>query len=77
MEDKNSFIGKVDRKKLNKPFPITGICRADLESEGFDTSQVDDDDMKNLATEMADAYCNFGYWIDLNILADQMGIKKR
>jgi hypothetical protein len=62
--------------KLYKDFPITSICRADLESAGFNTKNVDDGTMSELASKMADAYCEFVFWIDLEILADFLKIKK-
>jgi len=62
--------------KYYKDFPITGICRADLESAGFDTSNVDDGKMSELASKMANAYCDMGFWEDLKILAEYFEIKK-
>lgn len=59
-----------------KDFSITSVCRADLESAGFDTANVDDDDMKELASKMANAYCDLGFWEDLEVLAEHLGIKK-
>jgi hypothetical protein len=55
-------------------FPITSVHRADLEEQGFDTSAVDDGTMRELADKMADAYCDQAYWIDLEIIADHLGI---
>jgi hypothetical protein len=70
-------IDKIKRDpKFYKDFPITSVCRADLESAGFDTKKVDDDTMKELASKMANAYCDDGFWIDLEILADGLKIKK-
>lgn len=68
-------IEKIDPKQ--EYFPITSICRADLEGIGFDTKNVDDGDMSQLASKMADAYCDNGFWIDLEILAEYLKIKKR
>jgi len=60
-----------EHDRLNKPFPITSVCRVDLESKGFDTSKVDDADMEYLASKMADAYCDNGFWEDLQIIAEE------
>lgn len=60
-----------------KGFSITSVCRADLESIGFDTSKADDVDMEYLASKMADAYCDMGFWESLEIIAQHLGIKKR
>lgn len=57
-------------------FPITGVCRADLESAGFNTKNVDDDTMSELASKMANAYCDMGFWEDLDVLAEYLKIKK-
>lgn len=58
-------------------FPITGVQREDLESIGYDTTSVDDETMRQLASKMADAYCDNGFWIDLPILADHLEIPKK
>lgn len=63
-------------KKL-KQFQITSICREDLESKGFDTSKVDDSTMKKIASKMADAYLDNGFWIDMPILAEHYGVPRR
>ena len=66
---------KLDQK-FYKDFPITSVCRADLESAGFDTKNVDDDTMSELASKMANAYCDIGFWEDLEILTEYLKIKK-
>ena len=63
-------------QKYYKDFPITSVCRDDLEEVGFDAKNVDDSTMSKLASKMADAYCDHGFWIDLEILADYFKIKK-
>lgn len=60
-----------------KDFPITTICRADLEQAGFDSTNVDDYTMKELASKMANAYCDMGFWEDLDVLADYLKIERR
>ena len=51
-------------------FPVTHISREDLEGRGFDTSTIDDCTMERIASKMGDAYCENGYWIDLDIIAE-------
>jgi len=63
-------------EKLYQKFPIISVCRTDLEDIGFDTKNVDDSTMERLASKMANAYCENGFWIDLDILAEDLGIKK-
>lgn len=67
---------KRDPKFLYKDFLITSVCRADLESAGFNTKNVDDGTMSELASKMADAYCDMGFWEDLDVLAEHLKIKK-
>lgn len=65
---------------LNKPFSITSVCRADLLDmfEEKDVLKIDDHDMEYLASKMADAYCDNGFWIDLEIIAeDRLSLKKK
>ena len=64
------------QEKYYKDFPITSVCRADLENAGFNTASVDDGTMSELASKMANEYCDMGFWEDLKILAEHLGIKK-
>jgi hypothetical protein len=59
-----------------RDFPITSVCRADLESIGFDTGAVDDATMKELAEKLADDYCEQLFWGSLEIIADYLKIPK-
>ena len=71
-------ISKIERKqKFYKDFPITSVCRADLETAGFNTADVNDGTMSELASKMANAYCDMGFWEDLEILAEYLKIKKQ
>lgn len=56
----------------NKAFAITSVCRADLDSIGIDSIKFDDADMEHIASRMADAYCDNGFWIDLPIIAESI-----
>ena len=67
-------VNKNEQKQ--EYFSITSVSRDDLESIGFDTKNVDDGTMSELASKMADAYCDNGFWIELEILADDLKIKK-
>jgi hypothetical protein len=58
-------------------FPITSVCRGDLESIGFDTTLVDDGTMTDLAGKLADDYCDQLFWGSLEIIADYLEIPKR
>jgi hypothetical protein len=65
-----------NHQKNYKDFAITSVCRADLESIGFIADKVSDDVMVELASKMANAYCDMVFWEDLKILAEYLGIKK-
>lgn len=69
--------GEITRTDLvSDYFPVTFVSRDDLEGQGYDTSKVDDSTMERLADKMGDAYCESGYWTDLEILADYLEIPK-
>lgn len=55
-------------------FPISSVSRDDLASCGFNVDNVDDSVMERLAGKMSDAYSDSGYWIDLPIIAEVLGI---
>jgi len=58
-------------------FYITSVHRNDLEGLGFDISEVTDDQMKILAKQMSNDYCNQLFHISLEILAEGLGIPKK
>jgi hypothetical protein len=57
---------------LERPFPITSVCRLDL----FDTlapediGRLDDAGMRRLAEKMAEAYTDSMFWGDLRAIAE-------
>jgi hypothetical protein len=58
-------------------FPITSVCRDDLEDRGFDASGVTDAQMETLASKMANVYMEGDYWVSLDILAeDYLGLER-
>ena len=58
-------------------FEISSLHRDDLESIGYDTSNVDDSDMNKLASELGDDYCDLLFWDSLPIIADYLEIPKK
>jgi hypothetical protein len=58
-------------------FHITSVHRDDLESRGFDISNVSDGQMETIAGKMAEAYTEQVFWIDLDIIADYAGVSKK
>lgn len=67
----------VKKTEQQEFFDITSVSREDLDDIGFDTSNVDDSTMANLASKLADAYYDNGFWIDLPIIAKHLGIAKK
>lgn len=55
-------------------FVVTRVHRDDLASIGYDVSNVTDETMQELADELGEAYVNDGFWIDLPIIAEHLGI---
>ena len=65
-------------EEMNKEFEITSVTREDLESRGFDTTNITDAQMERLAQKMCDDYLEQMFWISLDIIAeDIMGFKKK
>ena len=58
-------------------FILTAISRADLKGRGFDADKLSDEDMQDIADNMADDYIEYGgYWEGLENEAEKMGAKK-
>ena len=55
--------------KLNKPFNITSICRQDIADRFGEKVALSfsDSEMGYIADKMAGAYCDNGFWIDMDI----------
>ena len=60
----NELIGELPY------FNVTSVSREDLESKGFNTSNIDDSDMETLARKMGDDYCEQLYWTSMEIIAE-------
>ena len=52
-------------------FQVTAPSREDLERYGFDTTDVDDEDMREIARRLESDYCEQLYWLSLDIIAQQ------
>ena len=65
-------------EEMNKEFNITSVSREDLEYRGFDTTNITDAQMEELARKMCDDYLEQMFWISLDIIAeDIIGIPKK
>ena len=64
-----------EERRLDKPFKITSVCRADLMEDGAGLSRtaalrVTDAQMERIASKMADDYCNQLFWSSLPIITE-------
>lgn len=57
-------------------FVIARVHRNDLEAAGFDTSNVTDDEMEQLASKLGSDYCEQLFWTALPIIAEHLEIPK-
>jgi hypothetical protein len=64
-------------KSTQEYFPITSLHQDHLQGVGFDTSDVDDATMVDLAGKLADDYCDQLFWQSLEIIADRLDIPRR
>jgi predicted HAD superfamily phosphohydrolase len=68
-------MGKYN--KLTKPFVVISLAREDLERLGYDTSNISDTTMKELASLMGSHYRNHLFWEYLERSSSLMNIPKR
>lgn len=57
-------------------FNITSVSRDDVNELNFDGANMTDAQMERLADKMENAYLANGYWDDLRLCAEYMGIPK-
>jgi len=58
-------------------FPILCLSRTDLETLGFDTSDIDDRTMERLTEKLADDYCSNFLCDSLESICECLEISKR
>lgn len=58
-------------------FIVSNVHRDDLDSQGFDASNVDDGTMQNIADKMGDSFSDGGYWEALETLAEYNEIPRK
>ena len=68
---------RLSAAKRDGYFKITSLHRDDLEELGFDTRNIDDDQMRCLAAKMADNYLECCFWHDLEVFAADFEIPSR
>ena len=74
-DEDNTFVF-VPEELYNGFFEVTAVSRDDLKAAGFMADEVDDKIMERLASKMADAYIESRFWTDLEIIAEELGIKR-
>jgi hypothetical protein len=60
------------KQQTKKDFPVISICREDLSDVTDDYNSLTDEEMREIASKMADAYLNNGYWQDLREIYGQL-----
>ena len=83
------FINKTNDKTINLDtrwiktiddnagyYPVTSLHIDDLESSGFDVSNVTETDMLTLADKLCDSYLDWYFWESLGNIADYIGIHR-
>lgn len=63
--------------EIKTEFPITTICKEDVETAGFDVSNITEEQLQNIANDMEDMYLRDGFWHDLRTSAEEIGIPKK
>ena len=59
------------RTFFQEAFVISRLSREDLDSIGFDSSDVDDKTMQRLAEKLGEDYCEQLFWTSLEIIAEE------
>lgn len=59
------------------PVPMTWVDRDDIEMQGYDTSEVTQETLGNIANHMAGAYLNYSFTEDLYNACKSYGLKEK
>ena len=83
MSIKQQVVDRLEGKKAEESFPITSVCKDDLretfkgDKEALKKiDEMDEHDMKYLATDLADDYCNQLFWDSLRIIFESGFLEK-
>lgn len=68
---------KIMIMKQKDFFVVTRIHREDLEAAGFDASNVTDEMMEEIASDMHNAHMNDIFWESLSTAAESLNIPKK
>jgi hypothetical protein len=68
--EQNMSLAEIER--MSKEFKITSVTREDLEDRGFDTTNITDAQMEELARRMCNDYLEQMFWISMDIIAEDI-----
>ena len=71
------MVKEATMEQKKEFFEISSLSREDLEEKGFDTSNVSDETMEELARKMGDDYCEQLFWDHLVSFAEIMEIPRK
>ena len=71
----NRFLMHLQSEVEN--FDITSVSLDDVAELGYEITEISNSIMEELSYRMADSYCDNGYWDDLRLHLENMGIPKR
>lgn len=68
--EQTMHLAEIER--MSKEFKITSVTREDLEDRGFDTTNITDAQMEELARRMCSDYLEQMFWISMDIIAEDI-----
>lgn len=68
--EQNMHLAEIER--MGKEFKITSVTREDLEDRGFDTTNITDAQMEELARRMCNDYLEQMFWLSMEIIAEDI-----
>lgn len=83
MNIKQQVVERLEGKQAEGMFSVTSVCKDDLRLEFKDDKEalrkidnMDEGDMKHLASKMADGYCDCCYWDSLRANLESRFLKR-
>ena len=68
--EQTMHLAEIER--MGKEFKITSVTREDLEDRGFDTTNITDVQMEELARRMCNDYLEQMFWLSMEIIAEDI-----
>lgn len=68
--EQTMHLAEIER--MGKEFKITSVTREDLEDRGFDTTNITDAQMEELARRMCNDYLEQMFWLSMDIIAEDI-----